>query len=532
MSELYLPAGAAAGGPYDLEITPESAGWGYSSLRVIDPGGRRRAPVLPAGARRSSWCRCPAARRVTVGRRDLRAGRAGRRVRRADRHRLPAGRVTAVDADHHRRWPVRPLRAPTSEPRLPAHSAAAEVPVELRGAGQSQPPGPQLRHAGRAGRRCDHRLRGDHAGRQLVVLPGAQARRDAPRPSRSWRRSTTSRSPPARTASRAWASCAPRPRPATTSTSAKRSTTVTRCWCRTAGTARASAAPGYDMYYLNVMAGPGAGAGLEDHRPPRPDLGAEHLGRPAGRPPPDPRGLLIMGETLHLTVAQATVKFLSQQYRESDGVEQQVLRRLLRHLRSRQRGRSGPGAAAGRDRRAGRAAVRAGSQRAGHGAHRGRLRPDAEPAADVRGLQRRRSRAPPTWSPGRRWPPSTGSRCCCCRPTRSPTARASPLLQELELPYAGDVTVNDAFRPVSQVLRPGLAARAAAGRAARRDAGAHRPGRDRCGHRLLPAGRAGAGVRLAGRAVRQAGLARLPAAAGDRGDRPRRRRSSARRSGR
>src|SRR3954449_4178037 len=27
---------------------------------------------------------------------------------------------------------------------------------------------------------------------------------------------------------------------------------------------------------------------------------------------------------------------------------------------------------------------------------------------------------------------------------------ASPLLQELELPYAGDVTVNDAFRPVSR----------------------------------------------------------------------------------
>ena len=27
---------------------------------------------------------------------------------------------------------------------------------------------------------------------------------------------------------------------------------------------------------------------------------------------------------------------------------------------------------------------------------------------------------------------------------------ASPLLQELELPYAGDVTVNDAFRPVSK----------------------------------------------------------------------------------
>ena len=44
MSELYLPAGAAAAGPYDLEITPTSAGWGYSSLRVItlEPGAEHR----------------------------------------------------------------------------------------------------------------------------------------------------------------------------------------------------------------------------------------------------------------------------------------------------------------------------------------------------------------------------------------------------------------------------------------------------------------------------------------------------------
>ena len=50
-------------------------------------------------------------------------------------------------------------------------------------------------------------------------------------------------------------------------------------------------------------------AGLEDLRPPRPDLGPRHLGRPAGRPATDDdvsRGLLIMAETVRLTVAQAT----------------------------------------------------------------------------------------------------------------------------------------------------------------------------------------------------------------------------------
>ena len=120
-----------------------------------------------------------------------------------------------------------------------------------------QPSGPQLRHAGRAAGRGDHRLRGDHAGRQLVVLPGAQARRAHRRTSRCSRRSTTSRSRPARTASRASACSAPRPRPATRSTSARRSATGTRSWCPYGWHGPAAAAPGHDMYYLNVMAGPG-----------------------------------------------------------------------------------------------------------------------------------------------------------------------------------------------------------------------------------------------------------------------------------
>ncbi|HEY4991940.1 MAG TPA: 5-deoxy-glucuronate isomerase [Nakamurella sp.] len=38
---LHLPAGSTAQPPFDLVITPESAGWGYSSLRVVTlpPGG-------------------------------------------------------------------------------------------------------------------------------------------------------------------------------------------------------------------------------------------------------------------------------------------------------------------------------------------------------------------------------------------------------------------------------------------------------------------------------------------------------------
>ena len=37
----HLPAGKALGGPYVVDVTPEKAGWGYSSLRILElpPGG-------------------------------------------------------------------------------------------------------------------------------------------------------------------------------------------------------------------------------------------------------------------------------------------------------------------------------------------------------------------------------------------------------------------------------------------------------------------------------------------------------------
>ena len=48
------------------------------------------------------------------------------------------------------------------------------------------------------------------------------------------------------------------------------------------------AAPGYPMYYLNVMAGPGDGPGAGVLRRPRARLGPRHLGRHA-RPTPAAR---------------------------------------------------------------------------------------------------------------------------------------------------------------------------------------------------------------------------------------------------
>ena len=43
-SRYLLPSGIAGSGAYEVEVTPESAGWGYSSLKIIslEPGGSHR----------------------------------------------------------------------------------------------------------------------------------------------------------------------------------------------------------------------------------------------------------------------------------------------------------------------------------------------------------------------------------------------------------------------------------------------------------------------------------------------------------
>ena len=89
-----------------------------------------------------------------------------------------------------------------------------------------------------------------------------------------------------------------------------------------------------------------------------------------------------------------------------------------------------------------------------------------------------------------------------------------PVLQQLEDFGDGVVTVNDCFRPVSRyfdrIMRPGAIAYRPAPRLPHHD----RSGRLRAGDaRLLP-GRAGRGVRLAGRILRAEGLAAAPARTG------------------
>ena len=103
------------------------------------------------------------------------------------------------------------------------------------------------------------------------------------------------------------------------------------------------------------------------------------------------------------------------------------------------------------------------------------------------------------------------------------TRVSAPVLQELEAPNDGELTVNDAFKPLSRffdrVWRPEQLPSALLG-AMRVLTDPVETGAATVSH---PTGRAGRGVRLAGIAVRRADLARRAAAARALGDRQGRR---------
>ncbi|TQK44682.1 5-deoxyglucuronate isomerase [Streptomyces sp. SLBN-118] len=129
----YLPAGSAAAGPYALRIDPEHAGWGYSSLRVLElkPGGSHS---LVAGD--SEWIVLPLTGGCTVrtqgeifelqGRESVFGGVTDFAYVPRDAHAQIAsgagGRFALAGAKCERRLPAR-------------YGPAPEVPVELRGAG-------------------------------------------------------------------------------------------------------------------------------------------------------------------------------------------------------------------------------------------------------------------------------------------------------------------------------------------------------------------------------------------------------------
>ncbi|PZG16249.1 5-deoxy-glucuronate isomerase [Nonomuraea aridisoli] len=128
----YLPYGKAAGDPWSVEITPSVAGWTYSGLRVVDltdapvsfDTGEEEMLVLPLAG--SCTVTLPGETFPLAGRPSVFDGP-------SDFAYVPIG--TRVTIEGAGRIALPAARATRALP--PRYVAAAEVPVELRGAGQA-----------------------------------------------------------------------------------------------------------------------------------------------------------------------------------------------------------------------------------------------------------------------------------------------------------------------------------------------------------------------------------------------------------
>jgi 5-deoxy-glucuronate isomerase len=134
-SRYLLRSGFAGSGRYELEVTPESAGWGYSSLKIIplEPGGSHgfdtgsdEVIVLPLNGSVAvdvddTHCELDGRASVFAGPTDLAYVGTGEKV---NLRSATGGRIALCGA---RAQSAQPLR----------YVAASQVPIELRGAGQS-----------------------------------------------------------------------------------------------------------------------------------------------------------------------------------------------------------------------------------------------------------------------------------------------------------------------------------------------------------------------------------------------------------
>ncbi|WP_043634848.1 5-deoxy-glucuronate isomerase [Nonomuraea candida] len=128
----HIPYGKAADGPWSVEITPSTAGWTYSGLRVADltgaplsfHTGEEEMLVLPLAG--SCTVTLPGDTFVLVGRASVFDGP-------SDFAYLPIGADVTVEGAGRIAFPS--ARATRALP--PRYVAAAETAVEIRGAGQA-----------------------------------------------------------------------------------------------------------------------------------------------------------------------------------------------------------------------------------------------------------------------------------------------------------------------------------------------------------------------------------------------------------
>ena len=252
---LHLPAGSTADGPWRLAISPESAGWGYTGLRIAElaAGGRvelvmdaDEGLVLPlAGA-----CR------VTCDGESIElAGRTSPFAGPTDVAYVPSDRPVTIETVRGGRFAIATARADRRHPMR--HVPAKAVTTELRGAGASSRAVRQLLP--------DGAVDADRLLAVEVITPGGNwssyppHKHDEARPGEAvleeiyYFEIAAGPAGPGFGYQRVYGT-PDRPIDVLAEVRDGDTVLVPHGWH-----GPAMAAPGYDMYYLNVMAGPAPG---------------------------------------------------------------------------------------------------------------------------------------------------------------------------------------------------------------------------------------------------------------------------------
>lgn len=133
-SSHYLPAGSAGAGAYDLVVTPESAGWDYSSLRTLrlQPGCEA---VVDTAADETFVVPLQGSATVAVGAESFELeGRSDVFAGATDLAYVPIGTTMTISSATGGRFALAGARTDRVLPFR--YGPRAAVPVELRGAGQ------------------------------------------------------------------------------------------------------------------------------------------------------------------------------------------------------------------------------------------------------------------------------------------------------------------------------------------------------------------------------------------------------------
>ncbi len=251
---LYRPAGSLAAGPWALELTPEGAGWTYAGLRVAELAsggsiafetGADEVAILPLAGHDLHVLAGDQAFQLE-GREDVFAGP-------TDFVFVPPGHGVRLTASTPARVAVATTRAQAGS-RIPIHVPAADVPLELRGAGASSR---EVRNFGRP-----EALDADRMIAVEVLSPGGgwsswpPHKHDQASPDESvleeiyYYEIAAGPAGPGLAYQRVYGTAA-RPIDVLVEVRQGDVVLVPHGWH-----GPTMAAPGYDLYYLNVMAGP------------------------------------------------------------------------------------------------------------------------------------------------------------------------------------------------------------------------------------------------------------------------------------